>query len=91
MLIGSQTSWDLKAKLLGVSLATLLGRVHVHGIACAAIAPLMHVEYSHDHARIEGRLFDGVLQPVRGALRPDEGRPGLGLTLREADAVLYER
>ena len=63
----------------------------IHAHACAAIAPLVHVEYFHDHARIEGLLFDGVLQPVHGALRPDEDRPGLGLTLREADAAPYER
>jgi len=63
----------------------------IHAHACAAIARLMHVEYFHDHARIEGLLFDGVLQPAHGTLRPDEDRPGLGLTLREADAAPYER
>jgi L-alanine-DL-glutamate epimerase-like enolase superfamily enzyme len=63
----------------------------IHAHACAAIAPLLHVEYFHDHARIEALMFDGVLQPVHGALCPDEGRPGLGLALREADAAPYER
>ena len=29
---------------------------------------------------------DGVLEPERGALRPDASRPGLGLELRRADA-----
>ena len=43
----------------------------------------MHLEYFHDHARIEGMLFDGALDPSGGVLRPDPTRPGLGLELRE--------
>ena len=31
-------------------------------------------------------LFDGVLEPVDGALRPDRSRPGNGLELKRADA-----
>jgi hypothetical protein len=45
-----------------------------------------HVEYFHDHARIEHMLFDGVLTPAGGCLRPDLTRPGLGIELKEADA-----
>jgi hypothetical protein len=48
-----------------------------------------HVEYSHDHARIEHLLFDGVLTPVHGALQPDLSRPGLGLAFQHADAARY--
>jgi hypothetical protein len=47
------------------------------------------VEYFHDHARIERMLFDGVLEPVHGALRPDTSRAGLGLTLKRADAARF--
>ena len=50
---------------------------------------LRHVEYFHDHQRIERMLFDGTLDPAGGVLRPDPGQPGLGLTLREADAEPY--
>jgi L-alanine-DL-glutamate epimerase-like enolase superfamily enzyme len=52
--------------------------------ACAAIAPLAHLEYFHDHVRIESMLFDGTLSPEGGALRPDRSRPGLGLELLPA-------
>jgi L-alanine-DL-glutamate epimerase-like enolase superfamily enzyme len=52
--------------------------------ACAAIETLAHLEYFHDHVRIEALLFDGVLEPVDGALRPDRSRPGLGLELKPA-------
>jgi hypothetical protein len=31
-------------------------------------------------------LFDGALTPVDGALRPDPGRPGMGLELKRQDA-----
>jgi len=40
-----------------------------------------HVEYFHDHVRIEEMLFDGTLSPKQGALEPDLSRPGMGLNL----------
>jgi L-alanine-DL-glutamate epimerase-like enolase superfamily enzyme len=61
----------------------------IHAHVCAAIAPVVHVEYFHDHARIEELLFDGTLQPRDGTLEPDRGRPGLGLELRESDVERY--
>jgi L-alanine-DL-glutamate epimerase-like enolase superfamily enzyme len=50
--------------------------------ACCAIAPLAHLEYFHDHVRVEELLFDGTLSPQAGRLRPDLSRPGLGLEVR---------
>jgi L-alanine-DL-glutamate epimerase-like enolase superfamily enzyme len=61
----------------------------LHAQVGAAVPNLRHVEYFHDHQRIEGMLFDGVLSPQGGALTPDAGRPGLGLSLRQADAERY--
>ncbi len=58
--------------------------LHMHA-GCAA-TPLRHLEYFHDHVRIEHMLFDGVPEPVNGELRPDLSRPGIGLTLKVADA-----
>jgi L-alanine-DL-glutamate epimerase-like enolase superfamily enzyme len=55
----------------------------IHAHACAAIGPLEHLEYFHDHVRIEGMLFDGVLEPRDGALQPDRERPGLGIDLNK--------
>jgi L-alanine-DL-glutamate epimerase-like enolase superfamily enzyme len=57
----------------------------------AAVVPLEHVEYFHDHVRLEGRLFDGVLEPDDGALVPDRDRPGMGLEIRWGDADRYRR
>ena len=50
--------------------------------ACCALETVRHIEYFFDHTRIESLLFDGTLSPAQGALTPDPGRPGLGLTLR---------
>lgn len=51
-----------------------------------AVPNLRHLEWFHDHVRIEGLLFDGCLEPEEGALRPDRSRPGHGLELRRDDA-----
>jgi L-alanine-DL-glutamate epimerase-like enolase superfamily enzyme len=61
--------------------------LHAHP-ACAA-PNLRHLEYFHDHARVERLLFDGVLDPAGGVLTPDLGREGNGLTLKRADAARY--
>ena len=61
----------------------------LHAHPCCALAPVRHVEYFHDHARIEHLLFDGALAPINGELRPDRSRPGLGLEFKRADAARY--
>lgn len=58
----------------------------LHANAGPALETLVHMEYFHDHVRIEELLFDGVPQPVDGALQPNSERPGLGVELRSADA-----
>jgi L-alanine-DL-glutamate epimerase-like enolase superfamily enzyme len=60
---------------------------HVH--VGAAAPNLRHVEYFHDHQRIERMLLDGALDPVGGVLTPDLSSPGLGLEFRERDAAPY--
>jgi L-alanine-DL-glutamate epimerase-like enolase superfamily enzyme len=53
--------------------------------ACSAIENLQHLEYFHDHVRIERMLFDGTLEPDGGELTPDRSRPGLGLELKRTE------
>ncbi len=61
--------------------------IHLHpGLA---LGQLVHLEYFHDHTRIEQLLFDGVMAPRGGALHPDLARPGNGLALKRADAEHY--
>ena len=47
-----------------------------------AVGRRRHLEYFHDHTRIESMLFDGLPELAGGALRPDRSRPGNGLELR---------
>jgi L-alanine-DL-glutamate epimerase-like enolase superfamily enzyme len=50
-----------------------------------AVPRLRHLEYFHDHVRIERMAFDGALEPREGALEPDRSRPGMGLQLKRPD------
>lgn len=72
----------------GLALSAHCGpSIHVH--ACCSLPNFRHMEYFHDHVRIEHMLFDGALTPRQGILYPDLARPGMGLELRRADAVKY--
>jgi len=62
---------------------------NLHAHVAAAAPNLRHLEYFHDHVRVESMFFDGALDPAGGALRPDKSRPGLGLALKEANAAAY--
>ncbi len=62
---------------------------NLHAQVAVTVPNLRHLEYFHDHQRIERMFFDGALDPEGGALIPDPGRPGLGLELRTADAERY--
>lgn len=62
---------------------------HLHAHVGAATPNLRHVEWFHDHVRIETMFFDGTLDPAGGDLRPDESAPGSGLTLRAGDIDRY--
>jgi L-alanine-DL-glutamate epimerase-like enolase superfamily enzyme len=53
---------------------------------CCAMESLLHLEYFHDHVRLERMLFEGTLDPEGGALWPDPSRPGHGLTLKQDEA-----
>jgi L-alanine-DL-glutamate epimerase-like enolase superfamily enzyme len=61
--------------------------LHAH-LGCA-LDRVRHIEYFHDHQRIERMLFDGTTVPRDGLLSPDLERPGLGLELRRADAARF--
>jgi L-alanine-DL-glutamate epimerase-like enolase superfamily enzyme len=63
----------------------------LHAHVGAAVVNLRHVEYFHDHQRIEQMLFDGVPRPDRGELTPDPAAAGLGLRLRAADAEPFRK
>ncbi|MCQ8280001.1 mandelate racemase [Acetobacteraceae bacterium KSS8] len=61
--------------------------LHLHA-ACAA-PRFRHLEWFHDHVRIERMLFDGAPVPSDGVIAPDFSRPGHGLAFRAADAAPF--
>ncbi len=61
--------------------------LHRH-VACA-IPRLRHLEWFHDHVRIEQMLFEGAPRAENGTIRPDLARPGHGLELKSQDAERF--
>jgi L-alanine-DL-glutamate epimerase-like enolase superfamily enzyme len=63
----------------------------LHAHPACAVSNLRHLEYFHDHHRVDRILFDGVLDPTGGTLRPDPDRSGMGLELKRSDAERYRK
>ncbi len=61
----------------------------LHAALGCAWPDFRHLEYFHDHDRVEHLLFDGAPTPERGTLRPDPSRPGLGIDFKRRDAERY--
>lgn len=83
---GGITVWLRAAALAQAHGLDLSGHCapHVHTHAAAAVPNLRHLEWFHDHVRIENLLFDGTLDPAGGQLHPGRNSgPGLGLTPRD--------
>lgn len=88
---GGYGEWLRAAAVAAGSNIEISGHCAPNLAAHVAVATpnLRHLEYFHDHERIERMLFDGTLDPTGGALRPDVSRPGHGLTFKHADAEPY--
>jgi L-alanine-DL-glutamate epimerase-like enolase superfamily enzyme len=61
--------------------------MHLH--VCCAVPRAIHMEFFHDHARIERMLFDGFCEPHLGIVKPDLSRAGMGLELKDKQAAAY--
>jgi len=61
--------------------------MHLH--VCCAVPRAVHMEFFHDHARIERMFFDGFCEPADGFMTPDLSRPGMGLELKDNDAERF--
>jgi L-alanine-DL-glutamate epimerase-like enolase superfamily enzyme len=59
---------------------------HLHLAVAAAIPNLRHLEWFHDHVRIEQLLFDGAVTADGGNAPVPAAAPGNGLVLRHDDA-----
>src|SRR5699024_7446027 len=60
---------------------------YLHAPVCAATTRARHIEWFHDHVRIEQALFTGAQPPEGGAVSVNMS-PGTGL---ELDQVQWER
>ena len=61
---------------------------HAHAAAAASVPNIRHMEWFHDHVRIEDMFFDGALDPTGGSVRP-LGGVGHGLTLLADEVTQY--
>jgi L-alanine-DL-glutamate epimerase-like enolase superfamily enzyme len=79
----------LRAAALADAVATPLS-AHcapaLHFPVCCAAPRLRHLEWFHDHARIEHMVFDGAPVPQGGEIAPALDRPGHGLIFKQRDA-----
>ncbi|PRW65441.1 enolase C-terminal domain-like protein [Actinopolyspora mortivallis] len=88
---GGIGEWHRAAALAAARGIEISGHCAQNVTAHAAVATqnVRHLEWFRDHERIEVMLFDGVLEPTGGEVRPDPSVPGHGMTLKEADAEPY--
>jgi L-alanine-DL-glutamate epimerase-like enolase superfamily enzyme len=88
---GGITGWLEAAALCEAHHTDLSGHcapsLHLH-VSCA-VPRLRHLEWFHDHVRIEQMLFDGAPVPRDGVIRPDLSRPGIGLAFKRQDAQRF--
>jgi L-alanine-DL-glutamate epimerase-like enolase superfamily enzyme len=84
---GGITGWLAVAHLAAAQQLDISGHCapNLHAHVAPAAANLRHLEYFHDHVRIEDLLLDGTLSPTGGALRPRPDAPGHGMTFKDAD------
>jgi L-alanine-DL-glutamate epimerase-like enolase superfamily enzyme len=87
---GGITEWQRVAAVAAAFGLEVSGHCapHLHAHVAAATPNLRHLEWFHDHVRIESMFFDGTLDPVGGSLAPTDA-PGHGLTFKEQDAEPY--
>ncbi|MFC4031873.1 enolase C-terminal domain-like protein [Streptomyces polygonati] len=84
---GGVTVWLRAAALAEARGLAISGHCapHLHAHVAAAVPNLRHLEWFHDHVRVENLLFTGALDPSGGVIRPGaDGTPGHGLELLPA-------
>ena len=61
----------------------------LHAAVMAAIPNARHIEWFHDHVRVEAMLFDGVLSADGGCVHPRDDASGNGVEVRRRDAERF--
>lgn len=90
---GGYTSWLRASAVAGAQGLDVSAHCapNLHAHVGVSVPHLRHIEYFHDHHRIETLLFDGTLSPQGGQLRPHVDVPGHGMVLKESAAEPYRR
>ena len=88
---GGITVWRQVAALAEAHHLEISGHCapNLHAHVAAAVCNLRHVEYFHDHHRIETEMFDGALSPDGGTMVPDRSQPGHGLIARNEQLIRF--
>ena len=88
---GGSTEWLRSAAVAAAHELTVSGHCapNLHAHVAAATANLRHLEWFHDHVRIEPLAFTGALDPRGGTVTPSRSEPGHGLTVRTANLDAY--
>lgn len=88
---GGITGWRRAATVAAAHGLEISGHTspHAHAHIAAATVNLRHLEWFHDHVRIEHLFFDGCLSPEGGHVTPDDDRVGNGYTFRASDAAPF--
>jgi L-alanine-DL-glutamate epimerase-like enolase superfamily enzyme len=88
---GGFTSWLRSAELAAAAGIEVSAHCapNLHAHVGTAVPHLRHVEYFHDHQRLDEILFDGLLDPTGGTLTPRHGDPGHGMVLKDKDAERF--
>ena len=89
---GGYTSWLRIAALAAAHGLEISAHCapNLHLPVAAAVPNLRHVEYFHDHSRLDPILFDGVTGPHDGALHPVGDFAGHGMRLRTKNIAELE-
>lgn len=61
----------------------------IHASLCSSVPMFRHLEYFHDHVRIESMLFKHHNELIEGALAPNDRLAGHGVSLNDAEAANY--
>ncbi|MGA8248572.1 MAG: enolase C-terminal domain-like protein [Nocardioides sp.] len=87
---GGYTEWRRIAALAASYALEVSGHCapSLHSPVAMATPNLRHLEWFHDHVRIESRFLEGFASPREGAVAPT-GSPGHGLAVRDADLTAY--
>lgn len=80
---GGITEWQRVAAVAAAHHLEVSGHCapHLHAHVAAATPNFRHLEWFHDHVRIESMFLEGSLDVSRGVLQPGGG-PGHGFSLR---------